>query len=348
MPVCSRQIEQTAAEWLARQDADALSLAQSTALQQWLAQDSRHRVSFLRLRASWNETGRLRALGAGPAGASLPDRHRNPPAPATDRRTQMLLALRPRPQPTRRPRRARWFVAAAVAACALGLAWQQRPAPPPPAAIAYQSPAGQVRTLTLEDGSHATLSSDSRIAVRISDRARDVTLVRGEAIFTVAKDPQRPFTVAAAGYRAVAVGTRYSVRRDAAALRVVVTEGTVRLVSPSRNGAEPPSVRLPAGSVALVRGNGVLVRNLPLAQAQELIDWPSGMLAFHDAPLSEVTAEFNRFNARKLVVGDADAAALRVGGSFRWDNQDGFVRLLEAGFPVRAEANADRIVLHSR
>ena len=109
-----------------------------------------------------------------------------------------------------------------------------------------------------------------------------------------------------------------------------------------------PAAAAPAGSVALVRGGGVLVRSLALAQARDLLDWPSGMLAFRDAPLSEVAAEFNRYNARKLVVADDAAAALRIGGSFRWDNEDGFVRLLEAGFPVRAEASADRIVLHSR
>ena len=79
-----------------------------------------------------------------------------------------------------------------------------------------------------------------------------------------------------------------------------------------------------------------------------LLDWRDGLLAFRDAPLGEVAAEFNRYNARKLVVGDADAGALRIGGNFRWDNEEGFARLLEAGFPVRAEIGADRIVLHSR
>ena len=117
--------------------------------------------------------------------------------------------------------------------------------------------------------------------------------------------------------------------------------------NPSAAGATP-SVLLPAGSVALVRGGTLLVRSLPLADAQRLLDWREGLLAFRDAPLSEVAAEFNRYNARKLVVADAEAGALRVGGSFRWDNAEGFVRLLEAGFPVRAEVGADRIVLHSR
>ena len=38
---------------------------------------------------------------------------------------------------------------------------------------------------------------------------------------------------------------------------------------------------------------------------------------------------------------------MRVGGNFRWSNTEAFVRLLEQGFPVRAERHPDRIVLHS-
>lgn len=347
MRASSLDIEQTAAAWLARRDGGAWSDAEQAALERWLQLDTAHRVAFLRLQAAWSAAGRLRALGAG-ARTGPPPRK---PARGAERREQMLQALQ---TPARRARSGRaprrWLQLAAVATLAACALFFVRLLPPqePIHAVTYASAPGVVRTLTLDDGSHATLSSDSRIEVRFSAHARDVSLRRGEAIFEVAKNPQRPFRVAAEGYRAIAVGTRYSVRRDGADLRVVVTEGTVRLESPGSARRGRPSVLLPAGSVATVQGNDVLVRSLPLAQVRELLDWRNGVLAFRDAPLSEVAAEFNRFNTRKLVVADPQAAALRIGGSFRWDNEEGFVRLLEAGFPVRAEAGVDRIVLHSR
>jgi transmembrane sensor len=37
---------------------------------------------------------------------------------------------------------------------------------------------------------------------------------------------------------------------------------------------------------------------------------------------------------------------MRIGGNFRWSNTEVFVRLLERGFPVRAERDGDAIVLH--
>ncbi len=49
-----------------------------------------------------------------------------------------------------------------------------------------------------------------------------------------------------------------------------------------------------------------------------------------------------------VVLADPEVAGVRIGGNFRWSNLDGFVGLLEQGFPVRAERHPDRIVLHSR
>lgn len=345
----SLAIEHTAAQWLARRDGSDWSPAAQAELERWLDQSSLHKVTFLRLQAAWQQAGRLRALGAGRNdGKAAPERWR--PA-AGDRRHDLLQALPParRSRRRRRGRWAGWAVAMAsllvVGAVLVGRFWR-----PPPAVdvITYDSAIGQIRTLALADGSQVTLGSDSRIQVRLAPDHRDVALMRGEAIFAVAKDRRRPFRVASDGYRAVAVGTRYSVRRGDAGLRVVVTEGTVRLESPARGNLAEPSILLPAGSVALVRGKDVLVRSLAVADAQQLLRWRDGLLVFRDATLADAASEFNRYNARKLVIADAAAGALRIGGSFRWDNEEAFVRLLQAGFPVRAQVQPDCIIVHSR
>lgn len=354
------EIERTAAEWLARRDGDAWSSADDAALQAWLEADTAHRVALLRLLAAWSESGRLQALGAGWKRPGPPPRgHWSQPAhgpgiatlgidaaplPAPPDLRGLTLAPRRRP---RASRAARAFAALSVAACAalVGWGWQSYHRVE---SASYRTALGGIDTLSLADGSKTVLASDSRIDVHLSRRERRVDLARGEAIFDVAKDPGRPFVVDAGQRQVVAVGTRFSVRRDAHELRVVVTEGTVRLQSPADGENRRPTALLPAGSVALVHGDGVLVRSLPVADAERMLDWRDGLLVFRDTTLAEASAEFNRYNARKLVVADAATGALRVGGSFRWDNAEGFARLLERGFPVRADYDASRIVLHTR
>ncbi|WP_369942158.1 FecR family protein [Xanthomonas medicagonis] len=354
----SRRIELRAAAWLARRDRGDWSPRQQARLDAWLGAATAHRVAFLRLQAAWQESARLQALGAGQRDGRIPARGSWRGLAGADGEARASMAdsdgpeaaldparLRFAPRPPARARR-RWPAALAALLLlggVLGLGWRHTLAVAP---VAYASATGSLRPLALADGSRATLSSDSRIAVALSRTQRRIDLQRGEAFFEVSKDPARPFVVADGARRVVAVGTRFAVRRDAEALRVVVTEGTVRLESATHPQA-PPTL-LPAGSVALAGPHGVLVRRVAVAEAERLLDWRSGYLTFDDTPLQAAVAEFNRYNTVKLQVADAQAGALRVGGNFRWSNAEAFVRLLEQGFPIRAERRGDRVLLHSR
>ncbi len=363
----STRTEREAAAWLARRDAGGWSARDEAALEAWLAGATAHRVAWVRLEAAWREAGRLKALGAGlPAGA-VPARRRwawsggrgedaaTAPAPcpagAVAARPWALdpaaLVFAPRRRESRL-RAPAFGIAAALAllAASFVLGLRHFPVVEP---VAYRTAVGSLESLPLADGTEATLSSDSRMVVALSRRERHIDLERGEAFFHAAKDPERPFVVAAAGHRAVAVGTRFAVRRDEGGVRVVVTEGLVRLESdPGPDGRRQPTTLLPAGSIALATDRGVVVKAGTLAQAEQALSWRDGYLAFHDTPLDAAVAEFNRYNARKLVIGDPALASMRIGGNFRWSNAEAFVRLLEHGFGVRTERSGDRIVLRGQ
>jgi transmembrane sensor len=330
-----------------------------------------HRVAFLRLDAAWRQSDRLKALGAGVPAGTVPERGawtlspftgpgrrgHGPASPAADGRRRppprtapvdaaaLRFSRRPAPRHRHLPR---YAAAAAVllVAASLLLGWRHYTAVDE---ASYRTALGDLQDIPLADGSTATLGSNSRVRVALSRSERRVDLQQGEAFFAVAKDPARPFVVHAGHRRVTAVGTRFDVRRDGADLRVVVTEGVVRLdTDAGPGGHRQPTTLLPAGSVALATGAGVMVRSGSVQQAREYLSWRDGFVTFHDTPLAAAAAEFNRYNTRKIVIGDAAVGAMRVGGNFRWSNTDAFVRLLQQGFPIRAEQRGDAIVLHSR
>ncbi|WP_374473061.1 FecR domain-containing protein [Arenimonas sp.] len=327
----STQTDRLAAEWLARRVGERWTDAQEAELEAWLQADTAHRVAFLRVQAAWEQAARLKALA--PAQAALPGAG--------------VIELAPRPRhaaATPRPsalRRLAGLAAALVLAVLAGSAWWRSGIE----TADYRTLLGKLDTVPLSDGSRATLGSDSRIHVRLDRSQRRVELAQGEGYFEVAKDRARPFVVAVGEHRVVAVGTAFSVRRQGDEVRVVVTEGIVRLAD--AGDPDAPGTLLRAGSVATTGGDGVLVRRQTLEEVARLVDWRSGYLAFQDTSLAAAAEEFNRYNARRLLVGDDTAGALRVGGSFRWDNVDTFVSLLEAGFPVCAERRDEAVVLHS-
>ncbi|MEO8809593.1 MAG: FecR domain-containing protein [Rhodanobacter sp.] len=364
------QIELLASAWLARRDGEGWSAHEQEQLDAWLLESTAHRVAYVRLDAAWRQSDHLKALGAGVSASTVPERATwglTPSPEVRDSRfdnvTHVPARTRARRSTPHRPPSSRFahhapesprrtlflyctagFAALVLALLAVG--WRHLSAVEQ---TSYRTAIGDLQDIALPDGSVITLNSDSRILVTLSRDERHIDLQQGEAFFTVAKDANRPFVVSAGDRRAIAVGTRYDVRRDASDLRVVVTQGVVKLESDNGpEGRKQPTTLLPAGSTALATATGVAVSSGPLRHAEELLSWRSGFLSFHDTPLVTAVAEFNRYNRRRIVIGDASIESLRVGGHFRWSNADSFVRLLELGFPVRAVHHDDTIVLERR
>lgn len=342
----SAGIEEKAATWIARRDAGTLTAVDEAELTQWL-QTTANRVAFVRLDTAWRQAGRLKALGAGvqPGVVPSPGEWRRSQFFAPSRSTSGTSGTEENATHDRGARRLRAFhaiVASFLVAAVVGTGWYLWPHGP-----AYSTEVGGLTAVPMADGSKVTLNTDSEIRVLVSDSERRVELRHGEAFFEVARDPTRPFVVLAGDKRVIAVGTKFSVRRESDEVRVIVTEGHVR-VEKSEAGHSVPIAQLSPGSVATTAGGGALVREKPVAQVEEYLSWQQGFVSFHETPLEEAVAELNRYNVRKIAIADPAVAAVRIGGNFRSTNVDAFVRLIEDGFPIRAERRDDQIVLHTR
>jgi transmembrane sensor len=336
-----KQIEESAAVWLARRDSGNWSETDQADLNEWLRASTARRVAYLRLEAAWAQAGRLKALGAGlaldqvPASGALGN---NSFCKSTETDSAPTLSAC-----TKTLRRWAYASAASILMCASGAtAWYFYS----PHGASYETVVGGMEAIPLSDGSHVTLNSDSEVQVTVTAKERGVQLNHGEAFFEVAKDPTRPFIVKAGHARVIAVGTQFSVRRERDQVDVVVIEGHVRVERDNQTTGEPPALLVP-GSVARSDGSSVLVQVKPLPEAEAILSWRSGFLIFHDTPLKEAVAQFNRYNARKIIIDDPNVANLRIGGNFKSTNAEAFVRLIESGLPIRAEHRDGRIILRA-
>lgn len=311
----SAQIEEQAADWLAKRACVSWSASDEQQLADWLQASTAHKVAFLRLEAAWNQANRLKALGVGMRPRGIPVRRYLLPMPLA---ASFLLVM----------------VLGAV-----GYLW-------PFGGPSYQSAVGATVAVPMSDGSKVTLNTDSQIRIAVTATQRRVNLRRGEAFFEVAQDPSRPFIVVVDGNcKIVALGTKFSVWREASEVRVAVTEGRVRVERSDGEARDEPSAEVAAGSVAHAGDAGVLVQQKRLSEVEEDLSWRRGFLFFHDVPLTEAVAEFNRYNREKIVIGSPAVAAVRIGGNFRATNVAGFVRLLQDGFSIHAERHDAQIVL---
>lgn len=204
-------IEATAAAWLAQRD-DGLTREQAAEFARWRGADVRHEAAVMRLEATWSALQQLREYR--PEAARHPDR-------------DLLRASVPRRRLIPFPPLA--ATAALAASLALAAVWWFSVAErqSEPVAQTHATTVDGYERVSLADGSIVELNSASEVSVSFSPAERRVRLVRGEAHFTVAKNPARPFLVEAGTLAVRAVGTAFNVRLGGKDVEVLVTEGRV-------------------------------------------------------------------------------------------------------------------------
>lgn len=332
-----------AAAWLAQRD-EGLSAEEQADFARWQQADPRHAAAVARLEQVWTALQQLREFR--PAARTHPDRDllAGARAPARIISFPAMAAL-----------------AALAAAVAVGVfLWRSAPtaATPAPghptiAATTYATTTDGYQRVVLDDGSVLELNASSEARVNFLPAERQVRLLRGEAHFTVAKNPRRPFIVQAGDVSVRAVGTAFNVRLAEHEVEVLVTEGRVQVENRAA-GAGPagsPSelsarqrlvVAMPAAAPAVAAS----VETLPPETVQAALAWQGPRLSFADTPLASVVAQFNRQNRIQIELGDASLASVPVDGSFRAENVEAFIRLLESNGSVQVERiGPDRIIL---
>lgn len=285
-----------AAAWFARRDAGPLGAEEELAFRRWLAADTANARAFARLDRAWAD------LDTAPVSS---------------------------PSPERRPRiLAVGAIGIALAACVLfvvGLG----PQPFVRYAADAASTVGEIRAVTLPDGSAAMLDTASAVDLDFTKGRRVVRLLTGKVAFDVVPDSSRPFTVFAGGGTVTALGTAFSVGLVGDGAIVSVGESRVRVAypagngpGPAGNGPGPAGAGSATGHAEVSRGqriaygrDGGLGTALNVDPAQAFA-WMRGKLIFEDRPLGEVVAELNRYQVGQILVFGDELARMPVNGVF--------------------------------
>lgn len=288
-----------AAQWAVRLQLRPLNREEEVELDRWIRSDSRHRGALLRARAAWLDLDRLAALGVNGQSEALV-------AP-------FVSSL----EPSRR-----WFIAAGVTAlmCAgsAGAWWFSR------RGDVYASSVGEIRRVTLADGSRMVLNTDSMAKVSFSEVEREIELESGEGLFQVAKDPARPFVVRTGFVSVRAVGTVFAVRALDDRVDVTVTEGVVEVID--RSGSGSPLVRRVSVNehATVLQSRQIEIEHLTRGEAERRVAWRQGLVDFAGEPLSDAVAEMNRQNHRQILIDDPSLGSRPIVGLFRADDPEGF------------------------
>jgi transmembrane sensor len=208
--------------------------------------------------------------------------------------------------------------------------------------LEYSSEIGEQKEITLADGSHATLNTDTRIEIDFTPERRIVRLSKGEAHFEVFKDPLRPLSVEAGGKAVEAIGTAFSVRRHSDTdIQVSVEEGRVAvydlLSSSEESSSEELKVSLDAGMVLTVTDGEQLFESIEVDDMENRLAWRDGMIVINDKDLNYVIDEFSRYSNTKVLLAEKSMGEIQVAGYFRLGDVDALLVALKENFQIQHE-----------
>ncbi|AMK18258.1 MULTISPECIES: FecR family protein [Sphingobium] len=300
-------IEAEAARLLARLNNDPTPQDEAE-LCAWVEADPRHAVAFARAEAAWEAAERLKSAAAA---VNLP-----PMAEIVSEEQQRRLSRN-------------IMIAAGVAVLLFILA-----------AIVtvqtfndvdrYETRIGEIRTIALSDGSRLHLNSDSAAEVRFTDNGRKVRLLKGEAAFDVAHDPERAFEVEARSAVVRTVGTSFNLRLRPALTELTVTQGAVTV----RCGDRQPQP-VAAGEGAVLQPRSLVLTHLDPKVIRQRTAWRQKLVQLEGETIEQATGEFNRYRVAPILIGDTRVSSLRIGGEFHITDSGKFLSALQSRLPIR-------------
>jgi len=300
-----------AAGWFALKRSGEMTAGELLAFQRWLEASPEHQAAWEEAEQSWAMAGLLRQdpellLLRGQARKAYPPFRR--PLMAAGAAAALAVAV---------------FAGLTAAPSTLGLS---TPAIHARQQQTFRTGVGQRTTVTLSDGSVVTLDTDTVLRTNDAGRERRMYLDRGRAFFKVAKDPTRPFVVAAAGRTVTALGTAFDVRVGPGQFEVTLVEGKVRV-------EQPRALLKPAQSADLKAGYRIEAdspREWSVRPADVVRDtgWVQGRLTFVDQPLAEVAAEMNRYSEKKIVLEDQAVGRQPVVAVLKPGDLDAFIKMV--------------------
>ena len=361
-----RQALIEAADWFVEFRVGDADVAARQEFDRWVRRSPENNQAYLQIATTWSDLSQAKP--------EAPLDVQQLVAGARDVRNVVEMGPAPishSPPPAKsRPRVAAIALLAATIAClCVGTALVLRSRAP-----IYATGIGEQRFLTLPDGSTVELNARSSVQVRFSGRERLVELVEGQALFDIAKDAGRPFTVKSGETRIRALGTQFDVYRKASGTTVTVLEGRVAVTAGAATSREPApettgrpeplrsaSVRSVAGSTAVPldarTGHGLVYlsagERLVVSPSRALSPvttnveaaraWTQRRLIFDSSRLADVVEEFNRYNHRPLLIESESLHDMLISGVYSSTDPASLLRFLRHQPGVQVSEAADGI-----
>jgi transmembrane sensor len=326
-------IDDQASIWLVRLDNGNLSEQSRKELKVWLSVDKRHQVALKAMADVWD--------GMDEVLLNLDNKN-------LSEKTLLWPVLEPMLKPL--------ALAASVSFLAVFLWFAM---PNDVQKNSYATLIGQQMDATFDDGSIIHLNTNTRIETEFSDKKRIIKLIKGEALFEVAHDPERPFIVYAGDRLVQAIGTKFVVHLKSENIQVTVTDGKVKMSKVALDTKLDDikalnNTTMQKDDVYIAKGEKVIVgsnkrpklTHMKPENIKRKLAWLDKKLIFENEELFDVIEEINRYDDVKIVLKEPSLHNIRISGRFDLGDSEALIEALELSFNMKSlRLDSNKILL---
>ncbi|OQP58979.1 FecR family protein [Niastella populi] len=201
------------------------------------------------------------------------------------------------PQPQLKTRKTLWWSAAAAAVLIIAGVFLWNSKQVEPRYLTAKTGLGEIRTVSLPDGSTIKLSALSTIEypAEFNGKERHIKLT-GEALFKVESDAANPFRVSASGKDITAKGTEFNVRayKEDTTVEATLIEGVITV----DNGSEKKTLK--KGDQAVITENKISINEN--IKTTNVTAWQQKWIIFDGKTLPSIMQQIERFYNVKVTI----------------------------------------------
>ena len=205
----------------------------------------------------------------------------------------------------------------------------------------------ETREFILPDGSQITLNASSSLQYdRSFGKVNRTVRLKGEAYFSITKNPKSPFIISVNENEVKVLGTAFNVRSDKETGRVEVTvqEGTVSFYHKKEE----------AGKIILIPGDKASYERKSQRFSKEtntdrnFISWKTRHIIFESDSLSAVVKTLENVYHKKILIENPAIGACTLTTSFNNKDFPTVLKILENTLGITSEEKDGKIILKGR
>ncbi len=309
-----KNIKQTAASWVIKKT-EGLNSCEKNNLDSWLSQDTKHQEAYNQeqeIRESFNTMPKeIRDILSKKASSGV-------------QRTNNFQKLKP-------------MLIAALFLLSISFSYYKyQDYSKPIFSNTYVSSSLKENSIILPDGSKIVLDVKSSIKVSMYQDKREVHFLKGKALFTVAKDKNRPFIIHSLNTQIEVIGTQFEVSKIKEQTQVNVKEGIVKISQTySSKAAKIITLLTKAQTISINKAGKVL--NFSNTNVNTIATWEKGYLLFNQTSLKEAINTFSRYSSKTILLENDTVRNTQITGKFSTQEFDKFLNALPKIYALKIE-----------